>query len=103
MQRKSLLFLGKVFLHECFVKLIHFSEDGKPLGKKALKKLREKEEKERKKAETAAKLAAEKAAREANAVVSIVQSQTLITIRTMQKITMESCLLTGRPMSKVDG
>ncbi|KAJ3105933.1 aspartate--tRNA ligase dps1 [Phlyctochytrium planicorne] len=42
-------------------------EDGKPLSKKALKKLQEKEEKERKKRETAERLAAEKAQREAGA------------------------------------
>ena len=49
-----------------------FSEDGKPLSKKALKKLEAARLKQQKKDETAKRLAAEKAAREASEVVSII-------------------------------
>lgn len=47
------------------------SEEGKPLSKKALKKLQKEKEKAERKAATAAKLAEEKAARDAANVVCL--------------------------------
>jgi aspartyl-tRNA synthetase len=47
------------------------SDEGKPISKKAFKKLQKDKEKAERKAATAAKLAAEKAERDANSVVCI--------------------------------
>lgn len=52
------------------------SEEGKPLSKKALKKLQKEKEKAERKAATAAKLAEEKAARDAANVVCLYRSLT---------------------------
>jgi aspartyl-tRNA synthetase len=47
------------------------SDEGKPISKKAFKKLQKDKEKAERKAATAAKLASEKAERDANSVVCI--------------------------------
>lgn len=76
------------------------SEEGKPLSKKALKKLQKEKEKAERKAATAAKLAEEKAARDAANVVCLlyismcIQALVLTTTRyrTFRKTAMASFL-----------